>query len=197
MITQINEQNLALLASHQTKTIWPENQVETTREKLLSGVLRLLAEGGPDAFSLNTLLKRTGLSKGAFYHYFDSLEELLLESLRYRKSERVVDAEKEFEKYSDLKSFLFDYFQQMLSFAASPEFLNLLLYFNQKGLNQSQIRDELCLNNNAVFERLSRIIQYYYPQTIEKQRLQSVCVKSLANEWLQEAARQQKQQRLL
>jgi AcrR family transcriptional regulator len=159
--------------------LWEENNPINTREKLVLGALRLLAEGGADGFGLNAVLKRTGLSKGAFYHYFDSLEALLFECLKFRKSERLVKAEENYLQYPTLHAFLFDYFEQMIAFAASSEFLNILLYFNQKGLNQNQIREELCRNNSLVLERLARIIQSYYPQAIEKQRLHTIAAQIL------------------
>ncbi|MGE3728705.1 MAG: TetR/AcrR family transcriptional regulator [Candidatus Sericytochromatia bacterium] len=158
---------------------WDDNNRIKTREKLVLGALRLLAEGGADGFGLNTVLKQTGLSKGAFYHYFDSLEALLFECLKYRKSERLVKAEENYLQYRSFQAFLFDYFEQMFSFSASSEFLNILLYFYQKGLNQNQIRAELCRNNRLVLERLAQIIQSFYPQTIEKQRLQSIAAQIL------------------
>lgn len=151
--------------------IWPETETLSTREKLLAGALKLVSEVGAEQFSLNLLLKRTGLSKGAFYHYFESLDQLMLACLLFRQSERRVEAEKNHQDYADLNAFLQAYFEQMIAFAASPEFLNLLLFFNLRGLNQAAIREALCQNNAAVFARLAQIIQSFYPQPIEKQRL--------------------------
>jgi len=51
---------------------------DDTRSNLLNAALRLFGERGYHATSLQDVIDAAGCSKGAFYHYFDSKEELLL-----------------------------------------------------------------------------------------------------------------------
>jgi len=54
-------------------------RAEVRRAELLDAAALLFAERGYEATSVHAILARVGLSKGAFYHHFDSKEELLLE----------------------------------------------------------------------------------------------------------------------
>jgi len=51
---------------------------DDTRQNLLQAALRLFGERGYHATSLQDVIDAAGCSKGAFYHYFDSKEDLLL-----------------------------------------------------------------------------------------------------------------------
>ncbi len=51
---------------------------DDTRTNLLNAALRLFGERGYHATSLQDVIHAAGCSKGAFYHYFDSKEDLLL-----------------------------------------------------------------------------------------------------------------------
>ena len=51
---------------------------DDTRANLLHAALRLFGERGYHATSLQDVIDAAGCSKGAFYHYFDSKEDLLL-----------------------------------------------------------------------------------------------------------------------
>ena len=51
---------------------------DDTRSSLITAALRLFGERGYHATSLQHIIQAAGCSKGAFYHYFDSKEALLL-----------------------------------------------------------------------------------------------------------------------
>jgi AcrR family transcriptional regulator len=54
------------------------------REELLNTAFKLFFEKGYDNTSVNAIIKVVGVTKGAFYHYFESKEDLLTEiSVRY------------------------------------------------------------------------------------------------------------------
>lgn len=53
-----------------------------TREMILEIAFQGFLEEGFEKISLNELIKRTGLTKGAFYYHFNSKDELLGEILR-------------------------------------------------------------------------------------------------------------------
>lgn len=50
---------------------------KNTKEKLLNVALKLFYDNGYDKTSVNTIVKTAQVSKGAFYHYFNSKEEIL------------------------------------------------------------------------------------------------------------------------
>ncbi len=53
--------------------------METTRQNIISKAFGLFLTSSYREVTLNRLLSETGLSKGAFYHYFESKEDLLAE----------------------------------------------------------------------------------------------------------------------
>ncbi len=57
----------------------PQNSPgEDTRTNIMHAALRLFGERGYHATSLQDVIASAGCSKGAFYHYFESKEDLLL-----------------------------------------------------------------------------------------------------------------------
>lgn len=55
--------------------------MKTTREKIIEAAFKLFLKRGYTGVSMNDLVKSSGLSKGAFYHYFASKEELFCEAV--------------------------------------------------------------------------------------------------------------------
>ena len=51
--------------------------VTPRRDELLDVAQRLFARNGYDATSVSQIIAELGVSKGAFYHYFDSMEDLV------------------------------------------------------------------------------------------------------------------------
>lgn len=50
-----------------------------TRDKLLAEAIRLFADEGYERVTVNEVVEAAALTKGAFYHYFNSKEDLLAE----------------------------------------------------------------------------------------------------------------------
>lgn len=51
---------------------------QTSREKLMESATHLFFEEGYDATSMNDICKHAGVSKGSFYHYFETKQVLFL-----------------------------------------------------------------------------------------------------------------------
>ena len=49
---------------------------EATRRKILDAAVDVFNEVGYAAADRGTIIERTGMTKGAFYHHFDSMESL-------------------------------------------------------------------------------------------------------------------------
>ncbi|UZN23593.1 TetR family transcriptional regulator [bacterium 3DAC] len=60
---------------------------ETTKEKIVKVAMKLFAEKGYSDTSVNTIVREAGVSKGAFFHYWKSKEDLLREMLDTYMSE--------------------------------------------------------------------------------------------------------------
>lgn len=54
----------------------------TAKDKLIEAALALIADQGFPATTVDQLCEVAGVSKGSFYHYFESKEDLGLETLR-------------------------------------------------------------------------------------------------------------------
>ena len=49
---------------------------EATRRKILDAAVEVFTEVGFAAADRGAIIERTGMTKGAFYHHFDSMEAL-------------------------------------------------------------------------------------------------------------------------
>ncbi|MDY0393918.1 TetR/AcrR family transcriptional regulator [Virgibacillus halophilus] len=81
-----------------------ESKRKRTKELLLDTTKDLVQEKGCNNMTLNDIIKRTKLSKGAIYHYVRSKDELLalvlqerMEKINDRFFEKVNEGKKEFE----------------------------------------------------------------------------------------------------
>lgn len=60
-----------------------EARAKGTRELILKAGLDSIIGGGIGGFTANELMRRTGLSKGALFHHFDSLDDVAVECVRH------------------------------------------------------------------------------------------------------------------
>jgi TetR/AcrR family transcriptional regulator, transcriptional repressor for nem operon len=60
-----------------------------TREKLVRAAERLMLRDGYSATRVDNVIRKAGLSKGSFYHFFDSKEALGLAALEHYYADRV------------------------------------------------------------------------------------------------------------
>src|SRR5690606_17309469 len=58
--------------------------VSTRKQAILDVTVRLLAERGPDGFTIDDVLVESDTSASSLYHHFGSREGLLAEAERYR-----------------------------------------------------------------------------------------------------------------
>lgn len=69
----------------------PKPQV---RARILAAALELFAERGYDATSVNEVVLRAGVTKGALYHYFAAKEDLLYEIYRGLLDQQLADLDR-------------------------------------------------------------------------------------------------------
>jgi AcrR family transcriptional regulator len=93
------------------------------RDEILQCAMRLFIERGYDATSINHIIGRAGISKGAFYHHFQSKEDLI-EALAARYAEEAALAarpildDETLDSFSRLSAFLASMRQQKVEQAA-------------------------------------------------------------------------------
>jgi TetR/AcrR family fatty acid metabolism transcriptional regulator len=56
-----------------------KEQAEETRNRIYTSAIELMEENGFGNFTIEDISKRAGVSVGAFYHYFDSKNDILAE----------------------------------------------------------------------------------------------------------------------
>lgn len=66
-----------------------QQRAERTRLRILEVAAAAFAEHGYDGVSLNELVRRSGLTKGAFYFHFASRDELALAAFRHKQEQLV------------------------------------------------------------------------------------------------------------
>lgn len=145
-----------------------------TREKIIIAALQLITEGGADAFTANNLIHRAGISKGALYHYFPSLEDVLLESMRFCPQDRQANAELDYQQYPTLSAFLEAVTSEVIAVIGSSEFLSMMLFFAQKALQNSDFRRNMAKAWENDFQRIKSVTQHFYRQEIPEQQLYTI-----------------------
>ncbi len=69
-----------------------------TETRILEAALRVFAEMGPDAPKIDDFVQAAGLSRGTFYNYFESVEELLAATSEWTTRENIESIEKAIER---------------------------------------------------------------------------------------------------
>lgn len=93
------------------------------RDEILEVAMRLFIERGYDATAINNIIARAGISKGAFYHHFQSKEDLI-EALASRYAEEAAAAarpileDETLDSFARLSAFLASMRQQKVDAAA-------------------------------------------------------------------------------
>lgn len=89
-----------------------------TREKLLDAAVKLMLKNGCTATSVDDICEAARLTKGSFFHYFESKEELGKEAVRYFYGRmKGMFAERDFSKESDPLKRVYGYIDAMIDFS--------------------------------------------------------------------------------
>ncbi len=113
----------------------------TSREKLLESATHLFFEEGYDATSVNDICKHAGVSKGSFYHYFETKQVLFL-TLMENWSSKVMQSilSQPIPTKSDLKEVLVELPGQFnFAFAAIPRGFPILVDFWRQAMGDPAI----------------------------------------------------------
>ncbi len=103
----------------------------TTKEKLLHTAVHLMLSKGYNATGIEEICKSAGVTKGSFFHYFPSKEDLGVAVLDHfwNSMQEIVQQEK-FQKISDPLELLYAYLDSFLDIAKNPSILYSCLFGN-------------------------------------------------------------------
>jgi AcrR family transcriptional regulator len=153
------------------KNIFDIDSARDTKTKIMAAALQLISEGGADSFTANNLVQRAKISKGALYHYFPSLEDVLLEALRTGPQDHQCPSEINYQSFASVGEFLKSLSQEMIEVVGSQAFLSMILFFAHKSLLHPEFRKNMTAVWESEFERMGLMLQHFYHQPIPRERL--------------------------
>src|SRR5579883_1270921 len=68
-----------------------------TESRILEAAMRVFADMGPDAPKIDDFVQAAGVSRGTFYNYFESVEELLAATSEWTTRELIESVERALE----------------------------------------------------------------------------------------------------
>jgi len=162
-----NKSNLCdLIPLYQINTYQTVGLMADTRDQILTTAFKLFFEKGYKEVTMSDLVKATGLSKGAFYHYFSSKEELYNVTLDKYISSYLQNFALEFDENITLRENLIRLFNRFAYI--TTEFKQTLqqqefgmanyLLFLQEALKKKEFKDKLTEYNSKFYQEFTRWI---------------------------------------
>lgn len=146
-----------------------------TKEKIIYSAIQLLSEGGYEAFTAKNLIEKAGVSKGALYHYFKSLDEIPLEAIKRLKKSKVYIPSIKVEEYKNIRDYLNDYFEYTVESASTrPDVLAISLYYSQKSISNDEFRNHKNELTGDLFTFYSSVIKHFYKKEIPNEIMESI-----------------------
>lgn len=140
-----------------------EARAKRTRELILQAAIDSILGGGIQGFTANELMRRTGLSKGALFHHFDSLDDVAIECVN--KGDRVLVIEER----GTLRETL-EYTMTSTHGHRRMRALACLLYFYcEKARFDTRFRKPMNHLNNARQQLMSEMMQKFAPKAKPEQ----------------------------
>jgi TetR/AcrR family transcriptional repressor of nem operon len=138
-----------------------------TRDQILTTAFKLFFEKGYKEVTMSELVKETGLSKGAFYHYFSSKEELYNVTLEKYIGSYIQNFSLDYDENLTLRENLIQLFSRFAYITTElketlhkKEFgmANYLLFL-QEAMKKEEFKDKLVTYNIRFYEEISRWIE--------------------------------------
>lgn len=121
-----------------------EERREQTKRILLESTEELIREKGCSLTTLNDIMKRSGMSKGAIFHYVSSKDELFVHVLKAKLAEQNEHFMSEVNKQGDIKEFdgpMNTIINSMSSLESRDDVSNLILMYLIGKSDQPEIAD--------------------------------------------------------
>jgi len=135
-----------------------EARAQRTREAILQAGLDSILGGGIDGFTANELMRRTGLSKGALFHHFDSLDDVAIECVS--KGDRVLHVEMR----DDLRETLNFMVQSLHGYRRLRALASLLYFYCEKTRDDARFKKPMHYLNQGRQARLTEAFQQLLPK---------------------------------
>ena len=133
------------------------------RERILATAFNLFFNKGYKEVTMSDLVKESGLSKGAFYHYFNSKEELYNHSMEVFIDGYMKNATLDFDPDISLRKNLIEYIKRFApvhdqmnnSNEESYEAMSKYLIFIQGLMKKKEFRDRLTEYNRIITDQFA------------------------------------------
>jgi len=103
--------------------------MKDTREFIIKTSLALFMQKGFKAVTMNEIVKKTGLSKGAVYHYFESKEQVFEETVKHFYNHLMITDYSDFPR-TTLKAFYRFYMKKLETLPDFDDATNILVFFS-------------------------------------------------------------------
>lgn len=138
-----------------------------TRDQILTTAFKLFFEKGYKEVTMSELVKETGLSKGAFYHYFSSKEELYTVTLEKYVGSYIQNFSLDYDETLTLKENLTQLFSRFAYITSelkqtlhNKEFgMTNYLLFLQEAMKKEEFKDKLTTYNIRFYEEIARWVE--------------------------------------
>lgn len=138
-----------------------------TRDQILTTAFKLFFEKGYKEVTMSELVKETGLSKGAFYHYFSSKEELYKVTLEKYIGAYIQNFSLDYDQNLTLRENLIQLFRRFAYITTelkqtlrNKEFgMSNYLLFLQEAMKKEEFKDKLTTYNTRFYEEIAKWIE--------------------------------------
>jgi AcrR family transcriptional regulator len=136
-----------------------EARAKRTRDLILQAGIDSILGGGIQGFTANELMRRTGLSKGALFHHFDSLDDVAIECVS--KGDRVLAVETR----GSLRETLAYMIESTHGHRRMRALASLLYFYCEKARSEPRFKKSLQYLNQGRQARTIEVVQGFLPKT--------------------------------
>ena len=135
-----------------------EVRAKRTRDLILRAGLDAILHGGIHGFTANELMRRTGLSKGALFHHFDSLDDVAIECVRMGDHLFTCEAKGSPRETLEFMMRSLHGHRRMRALAA------LLYFFCEKARDEARFKKAMNFLNDTRLRRLTEMFNEVLPK---------------------------------
>jgi AcrR family transcriptional regulator len=132
------------------------------RERVVGMTLRLIANEGGEAFSLNKVLRRSGVSKGSFFHHFKNLDALCLAC--FEECKNFISIDFGAPQAQSIEQLLHSFGTETLKHTTSHQFFRIVIFFGMKAMSDERYKDKQRELTDLYIESLAKEILRLNPR---------------------------------
>lgn len=144
-----------------------------TKVKILETTIQILGEEGRGGLTTNELIKRAGISKGALYHHFSSLDDIPLSAFELLIYE--LDYLIEPSEYDNFEKYLIDLGEHICEFIAKkPSLFKAYLTIFEGALHDHKISFHIEKLINGFYEYMETVVSSFFSTSPSKATIKSI-----------------------